>query len=120
MNFDICSNSWGGYGYSQSLHDAIDVYNGISVCAAGNDYNNNDTYRCFPASYDCSNIISVAATDSNDNKPAFSNYGAVTVDLGAPGYNIYSTSPNSSYATMSGTSISTPHVSGAAALIKSF
>lgn len=120
MNFDICSNSWGGYGYSQSLRDAIASCSGISVCAAGNDYNNNDTNPCYPASYDCSNIIAVAATDSNDNKPAFSNYGATTVDLGAPGYNIYSTSPNSSYATMSGTSMATPHVSGAAALIKSF
>lgn len=118
MNFDICNNSWGGGGYSQSLHDAIAAYNGVFTVAAGNSGTNNDTNPSYPASYDCSNIIAVAATDSNDNRPSFSNYGATSVDLGAPGYQIYSTCINR-YTTMSGTSMATPHVSGAVALIKS-
>ena len=61
------------------------------VCAAGNEDENNDATPSYPASYTSTNIISVAATDQNDNRASFSNYGATSVDVGAPGTNIYST-----------------------------
>jgi subtilisin family serine protease len=63
----------------------------LFVAAAGNDTNNNDTNPKYPASYNLSNIISVAATDQNDNLASFSNYGATKVHLAAPGKDIYST-----------------------------
>jgi hypothetical protein len=64
-------------------------------------------------------VVSVAATDNRDAKSSFSNFGATTVDLGAPGTNILSTVPNGGFAVFSGTSMATPHVSGAAALVLS-
>jgi subtilisin family serine protease len=120
MGFDILNNSWGGGGYSQSLKDAIDAYKGVFAAAAGNSGTNNDTTASYPASYTSTNIIAVAATTSTDTKASYSNYGATSVDLGAPGSSIYSTYLNNSYATLSGTSMATPQVSGAAALIKSY
>ena len=118
MGIAICNNSWGGGAYSQSLRDAIAAYGGLAACAAGNSGLNNDSIPHYPSGYDCSNIIAVAATDQNDNKPSFSNYGATSVDLGAPGSNIYSTTPGNGYGYKTGTSMATPHVSGAAAIIK--
>ncbi len=95
----IINNSWGGGGYSQALKDAVDASNAVVVCAAGNAGTNNDSTPFYPASYTSSNIIAVAATDHNDNLATFSNYGATSVDVGAPGVNIYSTIPNLSYGT---------------------
>lgn len=120
MGFEITNNSWGGGSYSQSLKNAIDSYNGVFAAAAGNAGTNNDSRPSYPSSYTSANIIAVAATNSSDGKPSFSNYGRTSVDLGAPGDAIYSTYPNNRYATMSGTSMATPHVAGAAALIKSY
>jgi subtilisin family serine protease len=121
-NVRILSNSWGGGGFSQALLDAINAANSsdmLFVCAAGNNNGNNDTTAFFPANYNAPNVLSVAATDNRDNKSSFSNFGATTVDLGAPGTNILSTVPNGGFAVFSGTSMATPHVSGAAALVLS-
>jgi subtilisin family serine protease len=95
MGADIINNSWSGgpYSYSQSLKDAIDASDALVVCAAGNGANNNDSAPNYPASYSSPNIISVAASDPFDALAYFSNYGAVSVDVAAPGINIYSTVP---------------------------
>jgi len=94
MGAHVISNSWGSYTYTQAVKDAIDASSAVVVCAAGNDTNDNDggTHH-YPSDYTSSNIISVAATDQNDGLASFSNYGATSVDVGAPGVNIYSGSP---------------------------
>jgi len=115
---DVISNSWGGYSYSQSLKDAIDSSSAVVVCAAGNDGLDIDDYPFYPASLTSANIISVAATDNRDTLADFSNYGATSVDLTAPGVYIYSTKKSSSYQYLSGTSMATPFVAGVAALVK--
>ena len=115
----LTSNSWGGGGYSQALYDTIlyaQTKNQLFVAAAGNAATNIDITNSYPAGYDLPNIISVAASDSGDGKASFSNYGATRVDLTAPGVGILSTLPNNSYAAWSGTSMATPHVSGALGL----
>lgn len=119
MGADICSNSWGGGGYSQALHDAIAAYPGLFIAAAGNEHANNDIGPHYPSNYDLPNVISVASTDMNDQLSSFSNYGKNSVDIAAPGSKIYSTVPGGGYAFKSGTSMATPHVSGVAALIMS-
>jgi len=117
-NIPIINMSLGSYGYIQSAKECIDAYPGLLVAGAGNDAKNNDTEKFYPASYECENIISVASTNSSDQLSGFSNYGAATVDIAAPGEYIYSTVPNDQYANYSGTSMATPHVTGAAALLK--
>ncbi len=87
----VINNSWGGGGYTQALKDAIDASSAVVVCAAGNSNENTDTIPHYPSSYTSTNIISIAATDQDDNRASFSNYGATSVDVGAPGVNIYST-----------------------------
>lgn len=120
MGFNMTSNSWGGGGFSQVMYDAIKAAGDagiLFVAAAGNSGLNADVFPMYPAAYDLDNIISVAAVDSGDNLAYFSNYGATSVDIAAPGVGIYSTYKYGSYATLSGTSMATPHVSGVAALV---
>ncbi len=120
VNVKLSNNSWGGGGYSQALYDAIKASGAagqLFMAAAGNSNNNNDSRPSYPSSYNLANIVAIGATDHNDRKASFSSYGKKSVDLGAPGVNIYSTSPRNSYRTLSGTSMATPHVSGAAAVL---
>jgi subtilisin family serine protease len=117
MGADLTSNSWGGGAYSQTLYDAIKAFDGPFIAAAGNDGWNNDIFRSYPGSYDLPNITSVAAISATGALASWSNFGATTVDVGAPGVYIWSSYPTGTYAFLSGTSMATPHVSGIAALI---
>ncbi len=120
----VLSNSWGALlAKSSALQKAIqraEAKGVVFVAAAGNDGINGDKYPTYPAAYDVSNIISVAATDPIDGTLApFSNFGAKSVDIAAPGVNILSTYRGGGYAFMSGTSMATPHVAGAIGLLLS-
>ena len=119
MGARITSNSWGGGGFNQALYDAFKASPAMHIIAAGNERNNNDARPAYPATFDLPNVISVAATDHNNKLANFSNYGATTVDLAAPGVDILSSTSGSDkeYQKFSGTSMATPHVSGVAGAI---
>ena len=123
-NIRVLNNSYGGGGFSQSFIDAITSLNQtgiLFVAAAGNAPDspqpNNDIVPHYPGSYDLPNVISVAATDSADGLASFSHFGAASVQMGAPGVGILSTTANNTYSFFNGTSMATPHVAGAAALL---
>jgi subtilisin family serine protease len=122
----VTNNSWAmGNAYWQPLYDAMNnaqQHGQVIVAAAGNGNSsgvgmNNDATPDYPGSFNLPNIIAVAATGPNDTLTSFSNYGPTTVDLAAPGLNILSTYPNKSYQYLSGTSMATPYVTGAVALV---
>ncbi len=115
------NNSWGGGGFSQALKDAIEASNdaGIMfVAAAGNDSTDNDVYPHYPSNYDLDGIIAVTATDHNDAQ--YYNYGATSVDLGAPGRSVHSTIPGDGYASYNGTLMASPHVAGAVGMLMAY
>lgn len=127
MGATISNNSWGGGGFSSALRDAIGAAGDadhVFLAAAGNGGadqvgDNNDLLPHYPSDYTLTNIVSVAATDNRDALADFSNFGATSVDIGAPGVDIASTYINNGYVWMSGTSMATPNVTGVVALIRS-
>ena len=126
MGVDVMSNSWGGGPYDAVMEAAISAAYAADiffVAAAGNAGTDNDAGAHYPSNYDVPNVISVMATDHNDvrvNEPGWwaSNYGATTVDIAAPGLHIWSTTPGNTYQDFSGTSMATPHVAGAMAMLR--
>jgi subtilisin family serine protease len=130
LNIVATNNSWGGGGYSQALHDAVvrgAKANILFIAAAGNGGSdgvgdNNDATASYPSNYNTTKdagydaVIAVAAITSSGSRSAFSNYGATTVDIGAPGSGVNSTTAYNTYSSYGGTSMATPHVTGGAAL----
>jgi subtilisin family serine protease len=120
VNVRVINASWGSTSYSKALEDAIRAAGEegiLFVAAAGNATTDNDKRPHYPSNYKLPNVISVAALDRNDQLASFSNFGAKTVHIAAPGKDILSTWLNDGYREASGTSMATPYVAGVAALI---
>ncbi len=116
----IINYSGGGLEFSADEKAAVEKARKrgiLFVAAAGNERSNSDINKYYPADYSLDNIISVTAVDSQTQVLPSSNYGVLTVDIGAPGNNIYSTLPDNKYGYMTGTSQATAYVSGVAALV---
>lgn len=120
VNVRIISASWGSTQRSKALEDAIRAAGEegiLFVAASGNSSEDTDKRPHYPSSYKLPNVVSVAALDRADRLASFSNYGAKTVHVAAPGATIISTWLQNGFRDASGTSMATPHVAGIAALI---
>ena len=119
MGADICNLSWGTTNYNQALELTIRESSMLFVTAAGNNSLNNNSTPVFPASLRLPNLISVAYIDSDGNLDPSSNYGVSTVDIAAPGKDIYSTLVGS-YGYSSGSSMAAPHITGLAVMLYAY
>lgn len=114
----VINNSWGGSGYSQSLHDALTYayqHHVFIASASGNYASDNDAAPLYPSSYPVPSQVAVSATNDWDALASFSNYGRYSVHISAPGVSIYSTMRSNGFGYLSGTSMATPFVAGLAA-----
>ncbi len=121
-NIRVVNCSWGSTERSRALEDAIETAAReqiLFVCASGNDGVNTDQVPHFPSSYESDAVVSVAALGPDETLASFSNWGAESVDIAAPGVEILSTLPNGQYGFASGTSMAAPFVTGVAALVVS-
>ena len=121
-NVRVLNNSWFANNFSQAVGDEIvraEANNMLFVALAGNNATDNDVIPRTPSGHKVLNVIGVSATDNRDELAPFSNYGKTTVNLAAPGVNVLSTLQSVPYGYFSGTSMATPHVAGAAALLLS-
>ncbi|MBO5198203.1 MAG: S8 family serine peptidase, partial [Lachnospiraceae bacterium] len=118
MGAKICNMSWGTATASEALRLTIQESDMLFVCAAGNDGSDNDSSPMYPASYELDNIISVTFLDPNGSLTIDSNFGEVSVDIAAPGMDIFSTFVGT-YGTLSGSSMAVPHVTGLTAMLYS-
>ena len=118
----VINASWGGYAHSQALQDALQYatdHGILVVAAAGNNQLNTDQEPFYPASYPVNGVLAVGSSESQGRMSSFSNYGRFSVDVIAPGSNIYSTTKGGGYDRKNGTSMAAPFVSGIAGLILS-
>jgi hypothetical protein len=120
MGADICNLSWGTTEYSDELYETMKESDMLFVAVAGNGGDDNDITPLYPGNFELDNLISVTSINAEGEMPFFSNYGAKTVDIAAPGNDIYSTIVGGGYGTMSGSSVAVPQVTAIAALMYAY